>query len=137
MFRQVNFFILYILVLIQLQATTSKVTSFTTVNMEKSTKITWIIAAISICVACIVITGTGRSHAIHEMDFRIHVLQREAEDASNTPYVRLYNNVAAMGMLRPLRLEAVLPHTQTCTPPSFYLRFLPLVGDYLLKTRFR
>jgi len=101
----------------------------TTLKMEKFSKIFWLIVTVSVVVVCAWFAVKLWDPAAREKALRMYVLQRQAEELFNTAEVRLYNKVAGIRRLGHFRPNAVLPHSETCTPPSTKLRFLPLVGE--------
>ena len=70
------------------------------------------------------------------MSVRMQALQRQAEDALDSPAIRQVNRLAALPWLGRFMVDPVLPHSVSCPAPSTSLRFLPLVGEGLLALRF-
>ncbi|MPC62071.1 hypothetical protein E2C01_056152 [Portunus trituberculatus] len=90
-----------------------------------------------IVVVCVWSTGKITSPSARDKALKIHTYQRQAEKLFNTPEVKLYNKVSYTRLLGRLGLEPVLAHSETCTPPSTSLRFLPLFGELMLSISFQ
>uniref|UniRef100_A0A0N7ZDB2 Protein kinase domain-containing protein n=1 Tax=Scylla olivacea TaxID=85551 RepID=A0A0N7ZDB2_SCYOL len=100
-------------------------------------KIMWLIITVSVVVVCVWATGKITSPSARDKALRVHTYQRQAEKLFNTAEVGLYNKVSCTRWLGCLRLEPVLAHSETCTPPSTSLRFLPLFGEWMLAISFQ
>ena len=85
-----------------------------------------------VVVMCVWAAGKIRSPSARDKAVQIHTYQRQTERLFSTPEVRLYNKVSCTKVLSCLGLEPVLAHSETCTPPSTSLRFLPFFGEWML-----